>query len=75
MIEKKELCPFVVPVTKGLEPNFPMCRLTGRAIGARHPSPTGYQKCETCPVGDYCTDFCELAVSREKFDKVWADRH
>lgn len=73
MKEQKELCPFVVPVQKGLVPDVPLCRLTGKNIAPRHASPTGFQKCHTCPVGNYCTDFCELAVSRKKFDERWGE--
>jgi hypothetical protein len=70
----KELCPFVVPVQEGLEPNFPFCKMRGKSIKAIHTSPTGLHKCEACPVEKMATQFCELDVERAEFDQVWGSQ-
>lgn len=67
----KEICPFAVPVQDGLEPRFPFCRATGQSIQARFESPTGYQKCGNCRIGD-TNQYCELTgdLTKKFIDQI-----
>ncbi|MGA3292079.1 MAG: hypothetical protein ABSC49_02985 [Candidatus Microgenomates bacterium] len=68
--KEQNLCPNVVPVIKGLEPQIPLCRETGQSIKAIYKSPTGFQKSSGCRMGGLADAYCKLTVAKEQLDEL-----